>query len=517
MQKRSGTSKITRRRFSWLGMSTLASGALSSSCQQEGSSREEKPNILFIIIDDLGQQCGSYGDEIARTPNIDGLASQGVLFENAYVTTSICSPSRASMFTGLYPHQHGCLGMGQWGYRVLRGAPLLPNLLKEQGYRTGLIGKDHMPSQVPWQWDYQERPGPPGRLGTRHASGFAEKTRDFFQQLEDQPFFLSVNFVDPHTPHFSERIGGLPEELYNPEDVRPLPFMGDWDTPALREWIAGYYNNVSRVDTGVGLVMDELEKSGLGENTLVILVGDHGPGFHRAKLSTYETGLRIPFIVRWPGHSPPGLRRKELVSTIDMLPTALSAAGARVPQGLPGMSMVDLVEGKDVSWRDTIMCEYHSNQCADFYPIRTIRDKRYKLVLNLLHERPNPDRGYMAKYSWWLVPSYDDPNLKGTATARAYQTYENPPAVELYDLENDPHEFNNVADQQDYEGVKDSLLERLQTWREQTRDPYLDESYFRQMIEYHDNGVKEQEKTGEVYHARMELLYPDGGDFSHIK
>ena len=212
-----------------------------------------------------------------------------------------------------------------------------------------------------------------------------------------------------------------------------------------------------------------------------------------------------------------GLRRKELVSAIDMLPTALSVAGARVPKGLPGMSLVDLVEGKDVSWRDTIMCEYHSNECADFYPIRTIRGKRYKLVLNLLHERPNPDRGYMAKYSWWLVPSYDDPNLKGTVTARAYQTYEHPPAVELYDLENDPHEFNNVADQQEYQGVKDSLLERLQTWREQTRDPYLDESYFRQMIEYHDNGVREQEKTGEVYHARMELLYPDGGDFSHIK
>ena len=97
MQKRSGTSKITRRRFSWLGMSTLASGALSSSCQQEGSSREEKPNILFIVIDDLGQQCGSYGDEIARTPNIDGLASQGVLFENAYVTTTLVQISLLSV------------------------------------------------------------------------------------------------------------------------------------------------------------------------------------------------------------------------------------------------------------------------------------------------------------------------------------------------------------------------------------------------------------------------------------
>ena len=516
MKKRGQKRGTLRREFIRTGFSTLATAAAAVSSRASQATRRARPNILFIIADDLGQQCRCYGDRIARTPNIDQLASQGVLFENAYVTTSICSPSRASMFTGLFPQQHGLLGMAQWGYRVLEGAPLLPNLLKQEGYRTGLIGKTHMTSLVPWQWDYRKTPADEaGRAQLRDPRSFAERTQEFFSQDAEDPFFLSVNFVDPHTPHSLHRISGLPEDLYTKEEVKPLPFMGEWDTPVLRESVAGYYNNVSRLDTGVGLVLAALERSGHSQNTIVIFVGDHGPGFHRAKQSCYEAGVKVPLIIRWPGNSIAGLRRKELVSTIDMLPTALRVAGARIPGGLTGRPLDELVEGKQVEWRETILTEYHSNQCADFYPRRTVRDERYKLILNLLHERPCPASRYMRAFEWYLVPNYEA--LKGTATYRAFQTFEHPPKVELYDLEKDPHEYNNLGENKDYHQTTKRLLGELRAWRERTRDRYLDPAYLERMTEYHDRGAEEQKRTREVYHARMHVLYPDGGDFAYIK
>lgn len=516
MKKESEGTGTSRREFMRTGLSALATTASGMRSNASQASRRSRPNILLIIADDLGQQCGCYGDRIARTPNIDRLASQGVLFENAYVTTSICSPSRASMFTGLFPQQHGLLGMAQWGYRVLEGSPLLPNLLKQEGYRTGIIGKTHMISLVPWQWDYQKAPADEaGRAQLRDSRGFAHRTQEFLSQNRQDPFFLSVNFVDPHTPHSNYRISGLPEKLYTKHEVTPLPFMGDWDTHMLRESVAGYYNNVSRLDTGVGLVLETLERSGHSENTIIVFLGDHGPGFHRAKQSSYEAGVKVPLIVRWPGHSKAGLRRKELVSTIDMLPTALSVAGARNPEGLTGRPLDELIEGNRVKWRETILTEYHSNQCADFYPRRTIRDERYKLILNLLHQRPCPARRYMQAYDWYLVPDYEA--LKGTPTYKAFQTFEHPPEVELYDLDMDPHEYNNLGEHSEYKETRERLLTNLRTWRERTHDRYLDPAYLRRMIEYHDRGAEMQKRTHEVYNARMRILYPNGGEFGYIR
>ena len=506
----------TRRAFARSAVSTLALGTFGAAGQGQSPQQKSRPNILFIIADDLGQQCGCYGDSVARTPNIDRLASEGVLFENAYVTTSICSPSRASMFTGLFPQQHGLLGMAPWGYRVLRGAPLLPNLLKKEGYRTGIIGKQHMTSMSPWHWDFRKTATDEvGRAQARDSKAYAGRTREFLSQANGEPFFLSVNFIDPHTPHITHRMHGLPEKLHTAADIKPISFMGDWNTPEARTSVAGYYNNVSRMDTGVGWVLDELEKAGHAENTIVVFVGDHGPGFHRAKQSCYEAGVKVPFIVRWPGHSVAGLRRKELVSTIDMLPTALHVAGVRIPDGLTGLPLVQLVEGKDAEWRTTILTEYHSNQCADFYPRRAIRDERYKLILNLLYKRPCPVSKYMEPYDWYIVPPYD--KLKGTATYQAFQTFEHPPEVELYDLQQDPDEYTNLASDEAHQSIKERLLHQLEEWRLRTHDRYLDPAYFERMIEYHDFGTKEQIRTGEVYTARMNVLYPDGGQFDYIR
>jgi N-sulfoglucosamine sulfohydrolase len=471
----------------------------------------QKPNVLLILADDLGVQTGCYGNPTARTPNIDALAAEGVLFERAYATSSICSPSRASMFTGLFPHQHGLLGM-PWGYRVLAGAPRLPERLREVGYRTGLIGKKHVDAEEPLGFDVEESVAEP-----RKVRSFVEPVRRFLSEAEGNPFFLTVGFVDPHTPHVNRQIDGFPEHLLGPEDITPLPFQGVWDTPELRAGVAGYENNVARFDAGVGVVLDVLEKAGLAKSTVVILHSDHGPGFYRAKASSYEPGVHVPLIVRWPGCSEAGLRRSELVSNVDLLPTILSLCGARLPEDLPGTSFDGLLQPGACEWRDSMFCEYHGNQTADFYPMRTVRNDRYKLILNLLSERANPVVPYLRIPYGNLLP-FEEKSMLGTQTMTAFKVFAHPPREELYDLEADPVEFVNLASEKEHAPVLDRLRQDLQEWREKTCDPYLDPAYLERMTAYYDSGAAEQEKRGERYSYKegilfdvdMQVLYPEG-------
>ena len=494
----------------YIGLSTYRLKIPKRDCTHYFTSTQT-PNILLILADGLGVQTGCYGHATARTPHIDGLAAEGVLFERAYATSSICSPSRASMFTGLYPHQHGLLGM-PWGYRVLAGAPRLPELLREVGYRTGLIGKKHVDTEEPLGFEVVEPVAEP-----RKVRSYVEPVQRFLSEASGQSFFLTVGFVDPHTPHVNLQVDGFPEHMSEPEDVRPLPFHGTWDTPELRADVAGHENNMARFDAGVGLVLEVLQKMGLEDDTVVILHSDHGPGFYRAKASSYEPGVHVPLIVRWPGGAEAGLRRQELVSNVDLLPTIASLCEARLPDGLPGTSFASLLLPGQCPWRDSLFCEYHGNQTADYYPMRTVRNDRYKLILNLLHERPNPVVPYLRKPYNNLLP-FEEQALMGTQTMTAFEVFAHPPREELYDLETDPIEYVNLAGEEAYEQVLKGLRQDLQRWRKTTCDPYLDSAYLERMTTYYGCGAAEQEKRGVrysyqdgiLYNVDMQVLYPEG-------
>ncbi len=470
----------------------------------------QRPNILFLIADDLGTQTGCYGNRTARTPHIDQLASEGVLFENAYTTCSVCSPARASMFTGLYPHQHGLLGM-PWGYEILAGAPRLPKILSDTGYRTGLIGKKHVTSEDSLGFDLEVNIQDPRRV-KQHG----ERVRNFLEEQSDRPFFLAVGFVDPHTPHINREVDGLPEKLLGPDDVEPLEFQGSWNSEKLREDVSGYYNNMSRFDAGVGLVLDELERSGHRENTVVILHSDHGPGFYRSKASSYEPGIHVPLIVRWPGIADIGSRRTELVSNVDIFPTIAEICGCQIPQDIPGRSLFGLFHSGKLAWRKYLCCEYHGNQTADYFPMRSIRDDRHKLILNLL-DRPNPVIPYLKKPYKDLLPFREPESVTGD-TLKAFETFANPPRKELYDLTQDPVEHHNLAGHKELSETEERLEKELQTWREETCDPYLDPDYLREMTAYYDHGADQQESRGARYsyqdgilfNVDMGVLYPNG-------
>ena len=290
----------------------------------------ERPNILMVVTDDLGCQVGCYGDPIARTPNIDGLAAEGVRFTRAYVTQASCSPSRSSMFTGMYPHQNGQIGLAHRGYSMRPGLKTLPALLKAAGYRTGVLGKVHVKPGRDLPFDFHQF----NATGTRDVARTAKVADGFMHGGRGKPFFLMVNLFDPHRP-FENTFRGLPKQPLGPDDVKPPPFLGV-DAPEVRKEVAGYYNCAARADAGLGMLLRALARNGCEKNTIVMFLGDHGPPFPRAKLSCYEAGIRIPLVIRWPGRIEAGLVSDALVSTIDFLPTLNSgrrpdAGGAARP------------------------------------------------------------------------------------------------------------------------------------------------------------------------------------------
>lgn len=465
---------ITRRTFcrsALLGLAGLTSQRVFAAASAP------RPNILLITADDLGPYLGCYGDSIARTSNLDRLAAEGVRFERAFVTHASCSPSRSSIFTGLYPHQNGQIGLAHLGYSMREGMRTLPALLKQAGYRTGVIGKIHVAPDSAFPFDWK---GGLKVADTRDVRLVAERAGDFMSQSAG-PFFLMANYFDPHRP-LAHQVKGVPQQPFASDGIKPFPFLG-LDTPQIREEVAGYYNCAARFDVGVGMLLDRLAQAGHGENTIVIVLGDHGPPFTRAKTTCYEAGLHIPLIVRWPGRAKAGLASGALVSTVDILPTVLDGAGIELPAPIAGRSLVPLLRGKDVPWRETLCAEYTSHGPRNFYPRRAIRDARHKLILNLLPDRPNPVLGVDGCAAW---AASRDPDLDGTMMRGVYDTYHHPSAVELYDLDNDPNEFHNLAGRPEHAAVENRLRRQLEQWREETNDPLVDPEALAALTREHD-------------------------------
>jgi N-sulfoglucosamine sulfohydrolase len=232
------------------------------------------PNILLIVSEDNGPELGSYGGPYARTPNLDRLAEQGVRFENAFVPYSVCSPSRAAFLTGLYPVQNGQIGLATHKFAMYRkDTPNFATLLKSSGYYTGLIGKLHVNPESAFDFDFRAIPG--ANFNREHSvQDYADAASQFWADTGDKPFFLSVNFPDAHLP-FLRQANGRPKRPLSADDVRPMPWVGV-DSARIREQVANYYNCLERLDDGVGLLLAELERTGLAQNTIVFYIGDHG-------------------------------------------------------------------------------------------------------------------------------------------------------------------------------------------------------------------------------------------------
>lgn len=448
---------------------------------------EPRPNILLIVSEDNGPELGCYGDPHARTPRLDRLAAEGVRFNRAFVAQAGCSQSRASFLTGLYPHQHGQIGLATWGYRLYREeTPNLPRQLKAAGYRTGILGKLHVNPESAFPFDF--RALPTANFARRNLGEYARAAEGFFT-AGAEPFFLSVNYPEAHDP-WLRQVDGVPANPQTGRDVRALPYFGV-DPPEMREMVADYYNCLSRLDHLVGELLDALERSGKARDTLVVYLGDHGADFLRGKRTCYEGGLRIPLLLRWPGRAQPQVR-EELVSTVDLLPTLLAAAGAPPVPGAAGRALQPLLAGGPAPWRTHLFAEWHTHAAAaNYHPQRAVRDDRYKLIENLLPGVVNPDYADTIRKLEADAVERGEPGFRGgiqravaaaaPAVRAGYALMERPPRYELYDLREDPHEFRNLADSPTHAAILADLGGRLDAWRRETGDPLLDPEKLRRL------------------------------------
>ena len=438
----------------------------------------EKPNVLLIVSEDNGPELGCYGDPYARTPNLDRLAADGVRFERAFVPYSVCSPSRAAFLTGLHPHQNGQIGLATHKFAMYReDTPNIVTLLKAAGYRTGLIGKLHVNPESAFPFDFRAITG--ANFNRKQTvTDYAEAAAQFFAEADGKPSFLSVNFPDAHLP-FMRQANGRPADPISADDVEVMPWAGV-DSARLRDQAANYYNCLARLDDGVGLLLDELEKAGLASRTIVFYFGDHGAQFPRGKGTVYEGGLRIPLIVRWPGRAQAGTVRDELVSTVDILPTVLEAIGIeRADDELPGRALQPLLAGEQSpEWRQYIYALTTGSFPRACFVQRSIRDERFKLISSPRPHTENLDAGtYLDEEHQHFVVSGATAAEQAAApkyVRDAFNRWSRPPRYELYDLDSDPHEWNNLADDPGHTVVRRRLMAALEDWQRQTRDPFLD-------------------------------------------
>lgn len=399
------------------------------------------PNVLLVTADDLGCQLSCYGETRFATPQLDALAAAGVRFERAYVAQSSCSSSRSALLTGRWPHQNGQYGLAHLGFRMHPGQPCLPALLKSAGYRTGIIGKLHVEPAADFPWDWMPAKEKMAAPPTRNVQWVAAQSREFFAaaKASGKPFFYYVNYFDPHGPYSPDvnQVNGLPEKPLQASDLRePYP-MRTPNAEAQKRISAAIANTILRADAGMGLLLAELKASGLADNTLVIYLGDNGLPVERGKTYSYEPGVRVPLLVRWPGTTKAGLVRRELVSMIDVMPTILEAAGVALPAGLAGRSLRPLFAEGQPAWREFLFTEMNFHEPQIFRPQRSVCDARYKLLVNLTPQAPQAPR-------------------------------------ELFDLQTDPQETKNLIDDPALGATRKRLEQALAEWQRTTDDPLLD-------------------------------------------
>jgi N-sulfoglucosamine sulfohydrolase len=428
-----------------------------------------RPNILWILIEDASPDIGAYGDRYARTPRLDRLAQEGVRFTRAFSTAPVCAPSRSTLFAGMYASSIGTLHMRSTGVPppYVKG---VGEYLRAAGYFTLNRSKtDYNLSATPTEDNNGGFLSQTVPLGVWDESGPQAHWR---HRAAGQPFFAVIS---PQVTHESRLFRSADEfakeavhlkvaDRHDPAGAVLPPYYPD--TPVARANWARYYDAWTEVDGQIADLLAELDRDGLTNNTIVFFASDHGRGFPRAKRWVYDSGIRVPFIVRWPGHLAAGSVREDLISFIDLPPTTLSLAGVAVPKHFQGQIFL----GPDAARaRDYV---YVHRDRMDTVPdtIRAVRGPRYKYIRNFHPELPYAQRLDYAEQvpmlQEWRRAFADGllrgPQLQFFAPAK--------PREELYDTDTDPHEVKNLADLPAERPRLDTMRAALDRWMKETGD-----------------------------------------------
>jgi N-sulfoglucosamine sulfohydrolase len=445
------------------------------------AAEQKKLNIVLIVADDHGREAvGCYGNPVIKTPNLDKLVSEGVRFTHAFCTTASCSASRSVILTGLYNH-----ATGQYGHQhsfhhfvSFENIKSLPVLLTKAGYRTARIGKLHVaPPEV---YKFEQELG----AESRNPIAMVQKCKDFIAASDSQPFFLYFCPSDPHRgggkadelPYKPDRFGnrakgypGVKEVKYDPKDIIIPPFLPD--IPECRSELAQYYQSVSRVDQGVGQLLEVLKQSGKYESTLVIYISDNGVAFPGAKTTLYEPGMNLPCIVRNPYQKKRGLVCNAMITWADIAPTILDFAGALQKEvDFHGRSFKPILEDENPKGWDEIYASHTFHEITMYYPMRVIRERKHKLIWNIAHGLEYPFASDLWESSTWQAVLQRGDKFYGK---RIVEAYLHRPEFELYDLDEDPYEIKNLAGDAKYEKLLGELKEKLKSFQKRTNDPWI--------------------------------------------
>jgi len=445
----------------------------------------DRPNLVLIVSEDHGPHLGCYGDQNARTPYLDRLAAAGVRFANQHTTCAICSPGRASILTGLYPDQNGQIELATHQYAMYRPFANLATVLKSHGYRTARLGKLHVlpEAAVPFDLVWNERES----ISFQHRD--IQTTADVAARFgaeaaaNGDPFFIYACFSDAHLPMHHQSFG-VPQRPLAGDDIE-LPDFCPIDAPHMRDRLAGYYNCLERLDAGVGLMVEALQRTTQRE-TVVVFTTDHGQQFIRGKTTCYEGGLRVPLLMHAPQRIAAGQVRRELTSHVDILPTLLDVIGLPMVDRRPGASLMPLACGERVAWREHVVGEWFGSPPL-WYPQRSIRDRRHKLIVNYLPGRRHAGNwAYLQGETWESSLNAEDraalsPNLR-QALDRAVE----PPAEELYDLQEDPQELCDLAAEPSMQAVRSGLRDALVQWQADRGDRIAEPEVLSALTEMHD-------------------------------
>ena len=433
------------------------------------TSEATRPNILFCIADDWSwPHAGALGDKVVRTPNIDRLARQGVVFQNAFCAAPSCTPSRAAMLTGRFPHQLE-QGGNLWSFLPAK-YKVVPDLLEENGYVVGHTRKGWGPGNF--------------QAGGRARNPAGPQFRNINEFLErrpaDKPFFFWFGSQDPHRAYEKGTGKGAGLDPAKVEVPKAWP-----DTPEIREDILDYYFEVERFDRQIGEQLEALESRGLLANTIVIVTSDNGMPFPRAKANLYDLGTRLPLIVSFPKQFR-AAKVESFITLADLAPTILELASLKPGPEMSARSFLPLLQGKTQLNRDHVFVERerHANvRAGDLsYPVRAIRTAEYLYIRNLRPERWPAGDPVMHK----AVGPYGDCDsspskqfiLENRANPGMQQYYElafaKRPAEELYHLASDPGQTNNVIRDATHAVAKARLAKALDTWMRETGDPRID-------------------------------------------
>ncbi|MCA9026675.1 MAG: sulfatase [Planctomycetaceae bacterium] len=483
-----------------------------------GQAHSAERNVILFITDDESPTLGCYGDEAAVSPAIDAIASDGTLFTRAFATTASCSASRSVVMSGIHNHVNGQYGH-QHAYHKFASfdnvvSLALPRVMERAGYRTAQIGKYHVAPEEVYHFEAYLKGN------SRNAVQMAEASREFIANSKDErPFFLYFATSDPHRGGGIDQTSqlelkpdlfgnkpnhgaheGVNEVFFDPADVVVPPFLPD--TPQTREELAQYYQSCARIDQGVARLVEILKEADLYDKTMFVFTSDHGMAFSGGKTTVYEPGLRVPFIVRNPYEGQRGIVSHAMISHIDITPSLLDFASgldreANAPKdmvdadefwkGTPearenrgpvknlssyhGRSWIPILGDANAMHHDTIFASHTFHEIQMYYPMRVIRDDKYKLIWNIAYELPYPFASDLwAASSWQAQFQLGEDAPYGQKTVGEYI---HRPAFELYDMQTDPHERTNLADDSQHAEVLETYKARLKELQTQFNDPWV--------------------------------------------